>query len=128
MDRLTPTKRRWFRFSLRTMFVLVTVFCVWLGYELNQIHSRKSLIAKIRAAGGKVSYYDRQSWRSRYLGDGEPVAIYFQEGFGESHYELLVQARQYFPDIGFIEMWKGENEGGSRTYGGKGGEFLVKIP
>ncbi len=34
----TPTaNRRWLRFSLRTLFVVVTVLCVWLGYELNWI-------------------------------------------------------------------------------------------
>ncbi len=32
--------RRWFRFSLRTMFVVVTVLCVWLGYHLNWIRER----------------------------------------------------------------------------------------
>ena len=109
------------------MFVLVTVFCVWLGYELNQIHSRKSLIAKISVAGGKVLYYDRQSWRSRYLGDGEPQSIAFQMGFAESHYDLLVQARKTFPTIGLIESWGSEYGGGARLYPGKDDEFVFKV-
>jgi hypothetical protein len=30
---MTPApKRRWFQFSLRTMFVVVTVFACWLGW------------------------------------------------------------------------------------------------
>jgi hypothetical protein len=32
-----PPKRRWFPFSLRTMFVLVTVFCVFLGWLIVQL-------------------------------------------------------------------------------------------
>jgi hypothetical protein len=40
-----PTRRRWFQFSLRTMLLLVTVFGVWLGYEMNWIHSRRSFLA-----------------------------------------------------------------------------------
>jgi len=28
---MTPPRRRWLRFSLRTLFAVVTVFCVWLG-------------------------------------------------------------------------------------------------
>ena len=40
-----PRPRRWFRFSLRTMFVLVTVLCVWLGYSLNWIRQRREAIA-----------------------------------------------------------------------------------
>jgi hypothetical protein len=32
--------RRWFRFSLRTLFVVVTVFACWLGCQLNWIRQR----------------------------------------------------------------------------------------
>jgi hypothetical protein len=39
MDR--PKPHRWFRFSLRTMFVLVTVFCCWMAYHLNWIRQRR---------------------------------------------------------------------------------------
>jgi len=41
---LTPApKRRWFRWSLRTMFVVVTV-CGWIGYQLNWIRQRHEFI------------------------------------------------------------------------------------
>lgn len=47
---MTPApKRRWFRFSLRTLFVVVTVFCSWLGYELNWIRERHELLARQKA-------------------------------------------------------------------------------
>ncbi len=38
--------RRWFRFafSLRTLFVVVTVLGCWLGYQVNWIRERHSLI------------------------------------------------------------------------------------
>ena len=38
--------RRWFRFSLRTMFVLVAVFGCWLGYEMNWIRQRHAFAAR----------------------------------------------------------------------------------
>jgi hypothetical protein len=38
---VTAPKRRWFRFSLRTLFVLVTLFGCWLGYQLNWIRARR---------------------------------------------------------------------------------------
>ncbi len=34
-------KRRWFRFSLRTLFVVVTVFGVWLGWEIKYVRDRR---------------------------------------------------------------------------------------
>ncbi len=44
---MTPApKRRWFRYSLRTLFVVVTVFGCWLGYELNWIRQRHELLAE----------------------------------------------------------------------------------
>ena len=109
------------------MFVLVTVFCVWLGFELNQVRLRKSLIAKIRAAGGQVYYYDHQSWRSRYLRDYEPESLAFQKDFAESHYDLLVQTRKTFPTIGLIETWRSDYGGGARLYPGKDDEFVFKV-
>jgi hypothetical protein len=43
---MTPApKRRWFRFSLRTLFVVVTVLGCWLGYELNWVRERRLFIA-----------------------------------------------------------------------------------
>ena len=46
---MTVPNRRWFRFSLRTLFVVVTVFVVLVGYHLNWIRQRHELLAeKIR--------------------------------------------------------------------------------
>jgi hypothetical protein len=43
----TSTPRRWFRlaFSLRTLFVVVTVFGCWLGYSLNWIKQRHAALS-----------------------------------------------------------------------------------
>ena len=38
-------RRRWFRFSLRTLFAAVTVLCVvggWVAYQLNWIRERQA--------------------------------------------------------------------------------------
>jgi hypothetical protein len=36
--------RRWFRYSLRTMFAVVTIFAAWLGWELHQIRERDRML------------------------------------------------------------------------------------
>ena len=47
---MTPApSRRWFAFSLRTLFVVVTMFACWLGYELNWIRQRHEMLAKREA-------------------------------------------------------------------------------
>ena len=42
----TKPKRRWFRFSLRTMFVLVTIagICSWVVRQMIWIHHRHSFL------------------------------------------------------------------------------------
>jgi hypothetical protein len=35
MPTTPPTRRRWYQFGLGTMLLLVTVFAIWLGWELN---------------------------------------------------------------------------------------------
>lgn len=39
---------------MRTLFVVVTVFAVWLGWELSYIHQRKSMLSAVREGGGTV--------------------------------------------------------------------------
>ena len=41
---MTAPERRCFRFSLRTMFVVVTVMGGWLGYCLNWIRERHAAL------------------------------------------------------------------------------------
>ena len=41
-------KRRWFRFSLRTMFVAVTVLGGWLGWNIHFVQERQSLRDRLK--------------------------------------------------------------------------------
>src|SRR5262245_3523210 len=46
---MTPVlSRRWLRFSLRAMLVVVTALGLWLGWEANRIHQRKLLLEALR--------------------------------------------------------------------------------
>ena len=43
-------KRRWFRFSLRTLFLLVTLACIWLGIQASTVHHRRQLLSRLDSA------------------------------------------------------------------------------
>jgi hypothetical protein len=87
MPQAPQTRRRWFQFGLGTLFVVVTIFAVWLGWELKFIRERQAFLMR---AGADRTWYVMSSqldgpitprhriptipfWR-RWLGD-EAVAI-----------------------------------------------------
>ena len=50
----TKPKRRWFRFSLRTLFVLVTIISLpfgWIAYQLNWIQQRHDFFSHYQYNG-----------------------------------------------------------------------------
>jgi hypothetical protein len=53
---MKSTSRRWWRYSLRTFLVLVTLFCVWLGIVANRAHVQKSAVEKLTQKGMKIGY------------------------------------------------------------------------
>lgn len=59
-------RRRWFRFSLRTLLLLVTVLGVWLGLHMQAVRRQKESIAAIKNIGGWC-YYDFQDRSAQQL-------------------------------------------------------------
>ena len=52
-------KRRWFRFSLRTLLVVVVLLCLplgWFAARLRDAERQRKAVEAIRAAGGAVKY------------------------------------------------------------------------
>jgi hypothetical protein len=50
------SRRRWFRFSLRTMMVAVTLLCIWLGITAHRANRQRSAVQTIASTGGHVWY------------------------------------------------------------------------
>ena len=48
--------RRWFRFSLRMLMVVITVLCVWLGFKVNAARRQREAVDAILKAGGSIGY------------------------------------------------------------------------
>ncbi len=49
-------KRRYLQFSLRTFFVLLTLFCVVAGWRMNQLRRQWEAVEWVRENGGRVGY------------------------------------------------------------------------
>ena len=64
---ISAPNRRWLRFSLRTLFVVVTVIACWLGWNLHQVRERDRLLESrdfLRALEFPTGYVDTPGTRA----------------------------------------------------------------
>ena len=106
-----------FRFSLRTLFVVVTVVCVWIGWNINIVRQRKIAIAEIGELGGGPVYGENLSpqevasyglpqisfWRS-WLGDKAVVQLILPCEYQEDK-EKSERIVALFPERVLFEVW-----------------------
>lgn len=107
-----PLRSRWLRFSLRTLFVLVTVFACALGYEMHWIRQRRQVIASPRVQtwryylgveiyGNPPRRHQRRiyvpaPWPLDWLGEPGYWAIGLAPGTSETEIERV---RRLFPEV-----------------------------
>ena len=65
-------KRRWRQFRLRTFFVLVTVLCVWFGWQVHRAKQQREAVKWVRESGGSVRYDYECDEDCSLLPDAEP--------------------------------------------------------
>jgi hypothetical protein len=76
--------RRWFRFSLRTFLVFVTLFCIWAAWWMHSARRQKQAVDAIREYGGWV-YYDYEfdsATRPNRVHSGSPWPTWVVDAFG----------------------------------------------
>ena len=69
-EKTAKPRRRWFRFSLRTLLIVVTALSVplgWVGWRLGPVRRERATITWVKEKGGRVSFrYSRyridKSW------------------------------------------------------------------
>ena len=68
---MSPTpKRRWFRFTLRTLFVVVTVCACWLGWQIHIVHERADALQRLKVMGCEPLFRTNpRCWKCVLLGD-----------------------------------------------------------
>lgn len=108
---------RWFRFSLRTMLVVITALCCYLGWESSIVRARKALLKELQLnpaftvvtaeewtrrypSGGHPSDQPPRSvsWVRRGLGDQAIQEVGYYSYYAESRQVDLARIRRVFPE------------------------------
>jgi hypothetical protein len=69
---LSKSPRRWLRFSLRTLVLAVTLFCIWLGLTTNRVNRQRRAVAMLNSHGGSVTYDFEADEIGRHIINGSP--------------------------------------------------------
>jgi hypothetical protein len=129
---MTPApKRRWFRFSLRTLLVAVTVISVWLGYYVNWKNQRREarMWLSMQMNGGSFGGFDGKPaefpWTLKLLGEKperlilvryEPADAYLDLYPIPDEYQALVRhVERLFPEADVLDLTRtrSDDEDGS---------------
>ena len=92
--RFTP--RKYLRFSVSTLILLVTVLCVWLGVQANRARNTRLAIDAVEDLGGQVRYVHEWPKNGGYDPQAKlPGPTWLRELVGE----------EYFVDVATIIFW-----------------------
>ena len=92
-------KRKWFRFSLKTLLLLMTVVGVWVGLEIKRVREMRIAVKRIEELGGYVRYGDE-----RIVFDGQtikhedpPAPEWLRNLIGDDYFRTVTEVELEFP-------------------------------
>src|SRR5262245_13991502 len=110
--------KKWLRFSLRTMLLLITALCIWLGFQVNAARRQREAVTAILRNGGTVKY-DFQlvidpkiPWNSSYksLKDASPSGpAWIRRLIGDEYFQDVVEVifqDKAIPETDFAQLAK----------------------
>jgi hypothetical protein len=109
MNEPKPPRRRWFQFGLRTMFVVVAFFAIWLGYQANWVRQRHDAQAWLDEHLSTIppgAFLDppiKLSWTLRLFGE-EPKGVVFVviDSKSDDDRQQIKRMRRLFPEAHFM--------------------------
>ena len=123
MPDLPPAKppRRWFRFSLRTLLIVITLLACWLGWESSIVRRRQAVMKEFEAKEA-FRVFTADAWVGRYppgaklppvatvplvrrlLGDKAIQEVSYTAWYGGFAEADLEKLKQTFPEAEFHEV------------------------
>lgn len=92
-------RSRWWRFSLRTMFIVVTLLCCWLGWESSIVRNRQSVLKEMRSSSA-VHFVTAEEWKGRF-----PLPMSVSPGPSAPRAASIPVTRAWLGDVAIQEIW-----------------------
>ncbi len=67
-------RRRYRQFSLRTFLVVLTIVCVWFGWQVNRANRQRQAVAWVLEIGGSVKYDYEVDDKGNTIADAKPTS------------------------------------------------------
>src|SRR6185295_19870567 len=103
-------RRRWFRYSLRTIIVALTLLCAWLAWNVSIVRERNYWCRWIQEQGGICSAMGPDpnaiSWVRRLMGDDVTNIIHLPRTVPRSTFDQISAA---FPEAGIVYIGEVHN-------------------
>src|SRR5688572_32824530 len=88
---VSAPRRRWLSFSLRGLFVVVTIGCVWLAVVTTRARNQAAAVAKIQDLKGILHFDYQHDSRGNHAPDAEPGAPqWLRRALGEDYFRRVV--------------------------------------
>ncbi len=87
-------RRRWFRFSLRTFFVLLTMLCVWLAMVANSARRQREATEWAEKNSGYIMYDWERDSHGRFNPQATPPGpAWLRAWIGDDYFQSIVILR-----------------------------------
>ena len=87
-------RRRYLQFSLRTFLVLLTLVCVWFGWQVNRVNRQRKAVAWVLEMGGSVLYDYEVDDKGNTIADAKPTSPEWLPDFYDQVVEVHLRNTQ----------------------------------
>ncbi len=108
-------KKRWFSFSLKTLFTVMTVLAVLLGLFVKSVRDRMAAFAAIEDLKGSISYKQSSpNWLRAFVSDEKyfwnPVAVRFSpnDPITDAELQAVMKHLMNFDDLTYVNFYESQ--------------------